>query len=394
MRRNRVHSAAFRNGRGTMLIGIDASRAAAAERTGTENYALHLIRALVGLGRAHRFRLYLNQPPPDEFLPCGEGVEWRVIPFPRLWTHLRLGWEVARHPPDVLFVPSHVLPLIHPRRSVATVHDLGYLYHPQAHRRWSRWYLGWSTRHNARAARRVIVDSLATRDDLARWYGVDPARTVLAYPAGVRDLAPVTNPDVVAAVRRRYDTGARYVLYVGTLQPRKNLETLVRAFARLARRSILPGDTRLVLAGRRGWLAEGIDGAIAASGCADRIVVPGYVAGEDLAALLSGALAFVMPSWYEGFGLPVLEAMACGTPVVCSRASSLPEVAGDAALLFDPADEGALADALARLAGDPALRAELVARGMRRARAFTWERCAEIVLSTLEQVGSEGARGT
>ena len=377
-----------------MLIGIDASRAVAAERTGTENYALHLIRALVALGSAHRFRLYFNQTPSDDLLPQGDGVEWRVIPLSRLWTHLRLGWEVAIHPPDVLFVPSHVLPLIHPRRSVATVHDLGYLYHPRAHTRRSRWYLGWATRHNARAARRVIVDSLATRDDLARWYGVSPAKTVLAYPAGVRDLAPVADPDEVAAVRRRYNTGARYVLYVGTLQPRKNVETLVRAFARLARRGLLPGDTRLVLAGRRGWLAEGIDRAIAASGCAERIVIPGYVAGEDLAALLSGALAFVMPSWYEGFGLPVLEAMACGAPVVCSRAASLPEVAGDAALLFDPADEGALAEALARLAAEPALRAELAVRGMRRARAFTWERCAEIVLSTLEEVASEGARGT
>mgnify|MGYP005841313543 FL=1 len=377
-----------------MLIGIDASRAVAAERTGTENYTLHLIRALVEVGGAHRFRLYLNQPPADDLLPRGDGVEWRVIPFPRLWTHLRLGWEVALHPPDVLFVPSHVLPLIHPRRSVATVHDLGYLHYPRAHTRRSRWYLHWSTRHNARAARRVIVDSLATRDDLARWYGTDPAKTVLAYPAGVRHLAPVADADLVAAVRRRYDTGARYVLYVGTLQPRKNLETLVRAYARLARRNLLPGDTRLVLAGRRGWLAEGIDRAIAASGCAERIVTPGYVAAEDLAALLSGALAFVMPSWYEGFGLPVLEAMACGAPVVCSRASSLPEVAGDAALLFDPADEGALAEALARLAGDPALRAELALRGLRRARAFTWERCAEIVLSALEEVGSEGTRGT
>ncbi|HHX42607.1 MAG TPA: glycosyltransferase family 4 protein [Chloroflexi bacterium] len=377
-----------------MLIGIDASRAVAAERTGTENYCLHLIRALVELGSAHRFRLYLNEPPTDDALPCGDGVEWRLIPFPRLWTHLRLGWEVTLRPPDVLYVPSHVIPLIHPRRSVATVHDLGYLYYPEAHTRWSRWYLGWSTRHNARASRRVIVDSLATRDDLVRWYGVDPAKTVVAYPAGVRDLAPVADPDKIASVRRRYDTGERYVLYVGTLQPRKNLETLVRAFAQLARRSLLPRDTRLVLAGRRGWLTEELDAAIAASGCAERIVLPGYVAGEDLATLLSGALAFVMPSWYEGFGLPVLEAMACGTPVVCSRAASLPEVAGDAALLFDPADEGGLAAALARLAAEPALRAELALRGLRRARAFTWERCAEIVLATLEEVASEGARGT
>ena len=139
-----------------MLIGIDASRAARAHRTGTENYSLYLIRALARIAEGHSLRLYSDVPPPAGLLPDDASVEWRVMPFPRLWTHLRLSLEMALHPPDVLFVPAHVLPLVHPRASVVTVHDLGYLYYPEAHGRWARWYLDWGTRYSAQRARWVV----------------------------------------------------------------------------------------------------------------------------------------------------------------------------------------------------------------------------------------------
>jgi glycosyltransferase involved in cell wall biosynthesis len=372
-----------------MLIGIDASRAVAAERTGTENYSFYLIHALLQAGAAHRFRLYFNQAPGEGLFPRDERVEWRVLPFPRLWTHLRLAWELERYPPEVLFVPSHVLPLVHPRRCVATVHDLGYVHYPQAHTGRARWYLDWSTRFNARVARRVIVDSMATRDDLVILYRIDPTKLVLAYPAGAEGLAPVTDVQRLETVRQRYATGARYFLYVGTLQPRKNLGTLMRAFASLVADEAVSPDVRLVLAGKRGWLYEEIMQLAHATHLQERVVLPGYVAREDLAALLSGALAYVLPSWYEGFGLPVLEAMACDTPVICSNVSSLPEVAGDAALLVDPHDVTGLAQAMRRVYEDGALRQQLVVRGRERARAFSWQQCARQVLETLERVGKE-----
>ena len=219
-----------------MLIGIDASRAARACRTGTENYSLYLIRALLQIGHSHHYRLYFDRSPPNGLFAQEERVEWRSIPFPRLWTHARLAWEVLWHPPEVLFVPAHVLPWLHPRRCVATVHDLGYRHCPQDHRRGARWYLDWSTRFNARAARRIIVDSKATRDDLISFYAVDPAKIVLAYPAGAEGFRPVTNVGRLEAVRQRYGTGSHYFLHVGTLQPRKNLTTLIEAFARLIER--------------------------------------------------------------------------------------------------------------------------------------------------------------
>ncbi len=370
-----------------MLIGIDASRTVAAQRTGTENYALHLIRELLVLSEGHRFRLYFRQAPPAGLF-SGDHEE-RVISFPRLWTHLALSREMLAHPPDLLFVPSHVLPLVHPRHSAVTVHDLGYHYHPEAHTTWQNLYLRWSTRHNARNAARILADSEATRRDLVRYYGTLPAKVTVVYPGLDEGLARVSEPELLAGMQTRYGLNGPYLLYVGTLQPRKNLKRLVQAYTRL--RSLLasqpqPDPTpRLVLAGKKGWLYDEVLGQVQKLGLEEHVLLPGYVPAADLPALLSGALAFVFPSLYEGFGLPVLEAMACGTPVICSDTSSLPEVAGNAALLVDPRDPEALAQAMLRIVKDAGLRDELAARGLRQARRFSWRRCAGETLAVLEE---------
>jgi glycosyltransferase involved in cell wall biosynthesis len=375
-----------------MLIGIDASRAVTTQRTGTENYALHLIRELLLLGNGHRFRLYFRQAPPVGLFAADH--EERVIPFPRVWTHVALSREMLARPPELLFVPSHVLPLAHPRRSVVTVHDLGYHYHPEAHTTWQNLYLRWSTRHNARNASRILADSEATRQDLMHYYRTPPAKISVVYPGLDEKLVPVSDPALMARVRARYGLEDPYLLYVGTLQPRKNLGRLVQAYGHL--RSLLAGQApprpapRLVLAGKKGWLYEEIIGQTQALGLEGEVLLPGYVPEADLPALLSGALAFVFPSLYEGFGLPVLEAMACGAPVICSDTSSLPEVAGDAALLVNPREPEALAQAMLRLVLDGELRGELVARGLRQARHFSWRRCARETLAVLEDAARLG----
>ncbi|MEJ5197831.1 MAG: glycosyltransferase family 1 protein [Anaerolineae bacterium] len=401
-----------------MLIGIDASRAFVARRTGTETYSYHLIRALLEAGAAHRFRLYVNwnAPPPSllSFLRSDEGkerdrgfcggetaakslsrssVEVRCIPFPRLWTHVRLSAEMLLRPPDVLFVPAHVLPLVHPRRSVVTVHDLGYLHYPEAHRPADRRYLDWSTRWNARQATVVLADSQATKDDLVRAYGVHPDKVRVVYLGRDETLAPVRDGERLAAVREHYGIGGRYLLYVGTLQPRKNLARVIAAFARVAGRPAL-ADVQLVLAGKRGWLYDDLFAQVERLGLSGRVLFPGYVAADDLPALLSGALAFVFPSLYEGFGIPVLEAGACEVPVITSNTSSLPEVAGDAALLVDPHDVDAIADAMFRLITDPDLRDELIRRGRENVKRFSWEKCARETLPVLEEAGRAKRRMT
>lgn len=370
-----------------MLIGIDASRATAARRTGTENYSLNLIRELLAQGQDRRFRLYFNQPPATGLFP--DGAEWRVIPFPRLWTHLRLSREMLSEPPDLLFVPSHVLPLAHPRCTAVTVHDLGYHYYPEAHTTFQNIYLRWSTRHNARAATRVLADSEATRQDLIRYYDTPKEKIAVVYPGRDETLAPVAGAESLAGLRARYRLSDTYLLFVGTLHPRKNLVRLVQAFASLlqtlAATSNQPNDEpQLVLAGQKGWHYEEIFAEVRRLGLTDRVVLTGYLPDADLAGLLSGALAFVFPSLYEGFGLPVLEAMACGTPVICSRVSSLPEVAGDAALLVDPLDTGQISQALYQIVVDEGLRRVLVERGFQQVQRFSWRRCAQETLQVLE----------
>ena len=370
-----------------MLIGIDASRATTARRTGTETYSLHLIRELLALSGAHHFRLYFRQAPSPDLFPGSEDC--RIIPFPRLWTHLRLSWEMLSRPPDLLFVPSHVLPLVHPRLSVVTVHDLGYHYFPEAHTLSQNVYLRWSTHYNALTATRVLADSEATRQDLLKLYGIPGEKIVVVYPGRDEGIAPVAEEAALSTIRTRYGLNDAYLLYVGTLHPRKNLVRLTQAFAALLRllASAVPSQAsglQLVLAGQRGWLHDEIWNQIKRLGLQDRVILTGYVPDADLPGLLSGALAFVFPSLYEGFGLPVLEAMACATPVVCSNVSSLPEVVGEAALQVDPLDVEAWTGALYRIVTDAGLRRALIEQGSMQMRHFSWRRCAEEALRVLE----------
>ena len=363
-----------------MWIGVDASRAVSTRPTGTEVYSRRLIQALLQIGCRHRFRLYFRNAPPAGLFP---GAQARVIPFPRLWTHLRLSWEMARRPPDILFVPAHVLPVVRPRVSLVTVHDLGYLHFPAAHPWRQRLYLDLSTRWNARVAAHVLADSQATRADLVARYGTPPDRVTVAYPGRDETLAPVRDPGAIGAVKARHGISGDYFLYLGTLQPRKNLARLVAAYADLR-----PGAA-LVLAGKRGWLYDDLFAQVRRLVLERRVLFPGYVPDVDKAALLSGALAFVFPSLYEGFGLPVLEAQACGCPVLTSTTSSLPEVAGDAALMVDPTDGPATTAAMERLVADPALRATLVERGFANVRRFSWAACAQTVLDAIERCANE-----
>ena len=364
-----------------MRIGIDASRATVARRTGTESYSLNLIRGLLDCGSAHDFILYFRDAPrPGLF----SGGTHRVIPFPRLWTHVRLSLELLAAPrPDALFVPAHVLPLVHPLPAVVTVHDLGYRYFPETHPLSQRLYLDWATRFSARSAARVIADSLATKNDLVRFYPVPPAKIVVVYPGRDESLRRV-DP---AAVRAKYDLPGGYLLHLGTLQPRKNLMRLIEAFDVVAAQSPAhrASNLQLLLVGKPGWLSAPIRAS--ARQRSERIRLLDYVPDEDLAGLYSGAAAFVFPSLYEGFGFPVLEAMACGAPVICSNTSSLPEIAGDAALLVDPSNTTALAAAITRLLSDPELRAALVAKGYERVKNFSWAKAARETLEVLEAVG-------
>jgi glycosyltransferase involved in cell wall biosynthesis len=355
-----------------MHIAIDASRATKPDPTGTERYALELIRHLIPISGAHQVTLYFRDAPADDLLPAASHVTHRTIPFQRAWTHLRFAAALWHDRPDVTFVPAHTLPLAFPGRGVVTLHDLGYKHFPGAHPILDRTYLDVTTRFSAGRASMILADSQATAYDLMQFYGTDKAKIRVVYPG----IEPPPVGDL-RAVRQKYNLPAQYFLFVGTLQPRKNIQRLVQAFA--AAKPWLGAEVGLVLAGAPGWLydpawTQGIEG----------VQVLGYVSDEEKGALMSGALALTFPSLHEGFGFPVLEAMLCGAPVITSASSSLPELVGDVALTVDPTDTQAIAQAMIRLISDDDLRETLRERGPRQAERFTWQACARAALDALE----------
>lgn len=362
------------------IVGIDASRAVTTAPTGTEYYSRALITAILQISSLYRFRLYTRNTPPPSFFPATINYEIRAIPFPRLWTHLRLAYEMLTRPPDALFVPAHVLPPIHPRNSIVTVHDLGFKFFPDAHPPLQRAYLDTSTRWNVRAARHVLADSVATRDDICKFYGTPAEKIHVVYPSYNADIfKPTRDPTAIGRVRNKYALPERYLISVGTLHPRKNYARLIEAF------TAIPPEYSLVIVGKRGWRAEELISLVHNLNLTQRVRFLDYAPMEDLPALYAGAQLAVFPSLYEGFGFPALEAQACDTPLVASRLSSLPEVAGEGAMYFDPLSISEITRAMLAVLDDATLRQNLVACGRENVKRFTWEGAAREILGLLSQ---------
>jgi glycosyltransferase involved in cell wall biosynthesis len=360
-----------------LKVAVDAT-AVPARLTGAGVYAARL---LAVLARRGDLQVEAFCAPGSVDALAAQGLRLRPValavagrPARIGWTQLLAGRAARAAGADLLHGVHYELPLRARLPLVVTVHDLTMLTHPEWHEASKVRYFGWAIRRAVAAARRVLCVSAATADDLGVLLGV-PRDRVDVTPLGT-DLRPAP-AEAVEAVRRRLGIDGPYLLGLGTVEPRKDLPALVRAFAALA--GELPH--RLVVAGLAGWGAGALAAAVAASGVGERILLAGYVPEAEKAALLTGAEVFVYPSRYEGFGLPVLEAMACGTPVVTTTGGSLPEVAGDAAVVVEPGDHGALAAAIAKLADDPAARQDAAARGRARAAGFTWERCTDLTVA-------------
>lgn len=334
---------------------------------GIHHYIEQLLRHLPAAAPDWRFTVFVGAGRPD--MP-GAVVQRTRLPTARppvriVWEQLAQPWAVARAKPDLLHSLAFVSPMLTPTPTVVTVYDLSFHITPERFQPAQRLYLRTLTGLSCRRARRVFAISESTRADVVRLLGVPADRVDLAYPGVDAAFQPLPAA-AVAAFRARRELPARFVLYLGTLEPRKNLTTLLTAFAQL--RAAQP-DLHLVLAGGRGWWYADLFRQVQALGLESAVHFPGYVPAEDLLLWYNAAAAFAYPSAYEGFGMPVTEALACGCPVVTTTASSLPEAGGDAAYLVPPADAPALAAALAlALQPDPARRA----RGLAHAARFTW----------------------
>ncbi|MBI5621982.1 glycosyltransferase family 4 protein [Candidatus Falkowbacteria bacterium] len=367
-----------------MRIGIDASRANRVQKTGVEWYAWHIIQEFKTIiPPSTEVVLYSAAPLVGSLADLPPHWQSKVLSWPPrlLWTHFRLSWEMLWHAPDLLFVPAHVGPIGSPRRLAVTIHDVAFMAMPQAYSRQGKFYLNFFNTLDSWRAKAIITISEYSKKDIEKFY--PRARGKIAVVPLAYDAAHyrvLDEPEKTRTILNRYGIRQPFFLSVSRLEVKKNTDGMIRAFAAAA----LP-DYQLVLVGKPGRWYNQVEAALRQSQVQDSIIMPGWVAEADVPYLMNAATAFVFPSWYEGFGIPILEAMACGCPVITASTTACPEVAGGAALLVDPAADSALSRALQQIAADPVYAGQLRAKGLARAAQFSWRQTAERTWQVLQQ---------
>lgn len=371
-------------------IGLEVT-AAVSQGGGIGRYTRELLRALSAADGDTAYRLFYAAATPRHPLPPLRGnFRVRRLPFHDIW--LARAWHRLRLPVPVEAItgrlslyhaPDFTLPPTLPGTpTLLTVHDLSFVRDPDSAAPGLRTYLNTVVPRSVRRASHILADSRATQEDLQELFGTPAEKITVLYCGVNKEFALVTDPARLDAARSWAGVGAApFVLAVSTLQPRKNFVRLIQAFAQLAHRNL-----HLVIAGGKGWLYDSIFAEVTRLGLQNRVHFPGFAPETLLPALYSAAHGLAYPSLYEGFGLPMLEAMACGTPVLAATTSCLPEVAGGAALLVNPLEVDALAHGLERLISDTALRADLIQRGFARAAQFTWGQAAHTLLDVYRRL--------
>lgn len=369
-----------------VTYGIDVNPLTRANRTGTEWYLFYLIRNLMKLPlqEGERILLYSRAVVPElGELPA--GFEWRLLNWPlkKGWTKARLGLELVTRPPDVFFSPAHEVPFFSKKtKIVATVHDVAFRHKPEVYSEEEKMRQEKAIGRQILVADQIITVSAATKNDLQKIYKVlETKMDVIPLSADLSRF--MAHASRLNETLFQYELNqSEYFFYLGRLDAKKNIANLVRAFSKYAEN----GKADLVLGGKYGFGAEDIRRAIDSSKFKNRIKLLGYVPDSDVPALMAGALAYVLPSWCEGFGLPALETMASGTPLLASSIEALHEVVEDAGLFADPADVDAWAENMRLISDDDKLRGELVLKGSARVHDFSWEETARLTFDVLRRV--------
>lgn len=373
-----------------MKIALDGYEANAQQRLGSSQVAFELICSLEKIDRKNNYTIFLPDPPLEDMPKEREGWRYKILKPKKLWTRLALPIALysLKEKYDLVFSPTHYIPRFSPAKRIATIFDLSFLHYPQMFNKKDLWQLKNWTKFSAENSECIITISQSSKKDICSFYNISKDKVVVAYPGYDRNKFKCQISNVkTEEIKKKYKIEEPYIIYIGTLQPRKNLVKLMEAVARIENlKLVIIGKTMGL--GRQGWKFEEILEAPKKLEIEDRVVFTGFIPTQDLPLLLSGSQAFVLPSLYEGFGLPVLEAMAVGVPVICSKASSLPEVCGKAGLLFDPYSVTQMEQAIRTIITDKKLRQKKIKEGLGQVKKFSWDKMTRIVLKVFDSVGN------
>lgn len=371
-----------------MKIAIDGYEANIPQRLGSSQVAFELIKNFENLDYENEYTIFLPSSPLGDLPKERAGFKYEILKPKKLWTRIALPLSLYKAKPkyDLIFSPTHYIPRFSPTKRVVTIFDLSFLHFPQMFDKKDLWQLKNWTDFSIKNADHIITISNFSKKDIILSYGTDKNMITVAYPGYDREnyKFQITNSKL-DRLREKYNIKDSYIIYIGTVQPRKNLVRLIEAVAKIENLSLIVVG-KITGEGRRGWMYEEILEAPKRLGIKERVKFLGFVPTEELPNLIAGSECFILPSLYEGFGIPVVEAMACGVPVIVSNVSSLPEVVGKAGLLVDPYSVDQIEQAIRTIISDKKLRAAYIKKSLLRSKHFSYDKMARTILKSFEQL--------
>ncbi len=367
-----------------MLIGFDASRANQKEKTGVEWYAFYLIQVLKKIDKINNYLLYTPTKLNSDFLTLPSNFQEKILnwPFTKNWTIGRLSWEMLVHPPDLLIVPAHTFPLIGARKNLITWHDLAYEYYPEYYQQKELISLKTGAKRMIKMANKIIAVSQFTKDELIKHYQIPPSKievVYLGYDSEKYDLKKIKLKSLA-----KYQITKPYLIFIGRIEAKKNLINLIKAFELLKNK--FHQDYQLVLIGKFSYQHEKILKAIYQTKSARDIFILNWLDEEEKINFLAQAKIFIYPSYYEGFGLPIIEAMALNIPVIASRVAAIPEIGGPAVAYFQPDDYEEIANLTNKIISNDFFRNSLITTGEKQVKNFSWQRCGIETLKIINKL--------
>lgn len=378
-----------------MKIWIDGYEANVLQRLGSSQVAYELLKNFEKIDKKNDYTILLPSPPLEDLPKDRPGWKYKILKPKKLWTRisLPLALVAAKKKPDIFFSPTHYIPRFCPKavKRICIIFDLSFLHFPEMFTKKDLWQLKNWTKFSAENADRIITISHFSKQDIVSQYKVDKNKIIVAYPGFDKERFKHHLPkDKIGKIKRRYQTGNSYIIYIGTIQPRKNISRLIESFKNVV--NSLEEDLKLIIVGkadgeeRGGWMYEDILKMPEKLEIEEKVRFTGFAENEDLPYLLAGSKSFILPSLWEGFGIPVIEAMAVGVPVIVSNVSSLPEVAGKAGLLVDPYSLDQIEQAIRTVAIDKKLGLVLSKKALKQANKFSWEKMARTILKSFSSI--------